>query len=655
MTRRRYVRWVLATCGLVVLGCSDTGTDPTIEPIGSIDVSPDPAMLSALEATQQFTATVRDTTGRALSGRAVTWSSSDGGVASISTEGIATAVGNGTTTITAAAEGVTGAASLTVAQATASVVVTLPNDTVHALLDTLRASVEALDASGHAMSVETVNWMSSDTAVAAIDSTGLITTRAPGATAISATAEGHTGETTLTVAPPTPSLDLLLASPFTTDVSVSHVDYDTLEVRVSDSVGSPLAGYTVEFDTGAELFKPHPIFLYYGRNSKVDTTDVDGIASAYIHAGTVAGDAFVAVTVAGFAVTDTLRTSTLPGPAGGISIAPLDTALYVGNTFRVRAQVTDQWGNPRSSDTVSFTSTAGVSVGADSAVTGLAYSRDTIVAEVNGFTDTAFVSVVPQGVAAAGYWISNVEQMHGVVLFELDGSRYDTLYMEPDGNPMGGGLVWAPDASRLAFTNYWLYTLDTLGTVSRLSSTIDMYDCAWPEYSRDGNWVYFSGDDDPDQGPGVRVWRMASDGSAVEAISTYQPAAAGVAKNPTPSPDGTQLAVGETPAHRLTVIDLALDSVLDDHTVIDFIPRWSPTDDVIAFHSDDGVYTVHPDGTALTPIVPRQPLRTGGLSWSPDGQWLIYRGTTITIVNATTGLELPLAFANHLVQPAWRP
>jgi hypothetical protein len=44
-----------------------------------------------------------------------------------------------------------------------------------------------------------------------------------------------------------------------------------------------------------------------------------------------------------------------------------------------------------------------------------------------------------------------------------------------------------------------------------------------------------------------------------------------------------------------------------------------------------------------------------GLSWSPDGEWLIYRAATITLVNATTGLELPLAFARYLIDPVWRP
>lgn len=62
----------------------------------------------------QFTATVRDAAGRVLTERTVTWSSSDSAVATVTALGLVMAVGAGAATITAAAEGITGASSITV-------------------------------------------------------------------------------------------------------------------------------------------------------------------------------------------------------------------------------------------------------------------------------------------------------------------------------------------------------------------------------------------------------------------------------------------------------------------------------------------------------------------------------------------------------------
>jgi Tol biopolymer transport system component len=225
--------------------------------------------------------------------------------------------------------------------------------------------------------------------------------------------------------------------------------------------------------------------------------------------------------------------------------------------------------------------------------------------------------------------------------------------VDPSPNYGLWGLTWSPDGSQLAFARGQVFVLDTLGTAQRLSSSITMVRSAWPEFSRDGAWVYFSGDDAVD-GPTSRVWRMAADGSTLEEITAWQPWSDGDYVVPTVSPDGTRLAITEAPAHRVSFVDLTTGGV-DDDTLIAFTPRWSPTDDVIAFASDSGLYTIGADSRELTQLLPWRPCVWCGLSWSPDGEWLIYRAATITLVNATTGLELPLAFARYLIDPVWRP
>jgi alpha-tubulin suppressor-like RCC1 family protein len=80
--------------------------------VGTIDVEPLEAEAEP-GATQQFVAVVRDLHGAVVTA-SVTWSSSDQAVATVDETGLATAIADGEATITAAAAGISGSATLTV-------------------------------------------------------------------------------------------------------------------------------------------------------------------------------------------------------------------------------------------------------------------------------------------------------------------------------------------------------------------------------------------------------------------------------------------------------------------------------------------------------------------------------------------------------------
>ncbi|GIW33092.1 Ig-like domain-containing protein [Meiothermus sp.] len=83
---------------------------PAIE---TIEVSPTTAT-KQVGHTQQFTAVAKDAGGNTISGVTFTWTSSDDGVATVNSSGLATAVAVGTATITASAGGKSGTATFTV-------------------------------------------------------------------------------------------------------------------------------------------------------------------------------------------------------------------------------------------------------------------------------------------------------------------------------------------------------------------------------------------------------------------------------------------------------------------------------------------------------------------------------------------------------------
>ncbi len=83
-------------------------------PIATVEIIP---LADTLEVgdTHQFTTVLRSESGTVLNDRAVTWNVDDDAVASVSANGLVTAVSPGVTTVTASSEGIAGSASINVA------------------------------------------------------------------------------------------------------------------------------------------------------------------------------------------------------------------------------------------------------------------------------------------------------------------------------------------------------------------------------------------------------------------------------------------------------------------------------------------------------------------------------------------------------------
>jgi cysteine-rich repeat protein len=189
-----------------VMGATDlTVTDAALV---SIDVQPDDPTV-ALGVDQQFTAigTFTDTTTQNITTQ-VTWGSSDDTVAQISnaagSEGLATTLATGTTTITATMGAISGSSDLTVSGATLVSIDVSPLDPSVSLgLDQqFTATGNFSDSTTQDLTTQ-VTWSSSDPTVAQISSAapteGLATTLATGTTMITATLGPISGSSDLTV------------------------------------------------------------------------------------------------------------------------------------------------------------------------------------------------------------------------------------------------------------------------------------------------------------------------------------------------------------------------------------------------------------------------------------------------------------------------
>ena len=163
--------------------------------VGGLRVEPTDAAAEPGD-TREFTAIVSDLHGNVMTAD-VTWASSNDAVATVNETGLATAVDEGVVTITAAAQRISGSATLTVDRIVATVEVQPPDAEVEPGV-TQEFTAILRDRHGVVISGE-VSWSSSNDAVAIVDVAGLATAIADGIATITATSEGKSGSAILTV------------------------------------------------------------------------------------------------------------------------------------------------------------------------------------------------------------------------------------------------------------------------------------------------------------------------------------------------------------------------------------------------------------------------------------------------------------------------
>src|SRR6266566_2823478 len=184
-------------------GMSDSATavvTAVAVPVASVVVLP-AAASAPVGGTVQFVAVPLDATGTALGGRIIVWASSNQAVANVNTSGVATAAATGSTTIAATSEGHSGTATLTVTAVTvpvASVTVSPASASVQAG-QAVQLTATPKDASGNPLTGRTVTWTSSNTSVATVNSSGLVSCVVAGSATITATSEGQSGTSAVTV------------------------------------------------------------------------------------------------------------------------------------------------------------------------------------------------------------------------------------------------------------------------------------------------------------------------------------------------------------------------------------------------------------------------------------------------------------------------
>ena len=183
----------LASCG----GGGESPTGPDVE-VASVTVSPEQLNLGVGE-TQQLTATPRDQSGAPLAGRSTTWASSEQTVASVSSTGLVTAIGEGSATITASSGGKSGSASVAVIFVPVASVSVVPGELTLLAGASQALTATLIDESGDPLTGRSIAWTTTEPLVATVSASGVVTAVGPGTATVVATSEGKSGNALLTV------------------------------------------------------------------------------------------------------------------------------------------------------------------------------------------------------------------------------------------------------------------------------------------------------------------------------------------------------------------------------------------------------------------------------------------------------------------------
>ena len=178
---------------------SSTVAITVMQSAGRIVLEPSSATLMSLGETVQLTASVLDDNGQPVSGAVVSWQSSDEGVATVSSQGLVTAVSNGTATITARSGSASSTVAVMVMQSAGRIVLEPSSATLMSLGETVQLSASVLDANGQAVEGAAISWSSSDEGVATVSSEGLVTAVSNGTATITARSGSASSPAAVTV------------------------------------------------------------------------------------------------------------------------------------------------------------------------------------------------------------------------------------------------------------------------------------------------------------------------------------------------------------------------------------------------------------------------------------------------------------------------
>jgi len=428
---------ILAGCGGGDSGPTNptpsTPTPPTPPPTPvatSIVVTPSSVTLAEIGATEQLTATVRDQNNNPMTGQTVSWTSSNTAVATVSGNGLVTAVSNGTTQITARSGNASGTSNITVAEPVPTrITITPSSQTLEAIGATAQLRATVRDQRNNVMSGQTITWSSGDETVATVSGTGLVTAVSNGMAEISAKSGSLSASAAITV-----------DSPVATSLAIEPAEY-TLE-----AIGATVQLAATVLDQRENAMMSDVTVTWSSGDESVATVDANGLVTAMdngmVEVTAQAGDAMgtAAITV-----------SQVPANISIEVDAEATTLTEIGQTLPLMVSVSDANDEPIAEPDVTWMSSdeAVVTVDEDGLVEAVGDGMAEVTAASGEVSDKVSVTVMVPVLEIEYVPWTGVRVAPGQLIFTLPGTVIGLPITACASTLLGGELK---DRPALGFT-----------------------------------------------------------------------------------------------------------------------------------------------------------------------------------------------------------
>ena len=340
----------------------------TPEPVATVTITPGRDTL-AVGTNRALTATLRDADGAVLTGRPVAWSVSNPEIASVSSQGVVTALAPGSVSVVGVSEGRVGQATIVVLARLANAITLTPGTSTLEVGGTVTLITQVTDPLGNVLPGRVVVYSSDNQAVAAVTSQGVVTALARGTARITATSDGRSTSAIVTVIDvPVATVQIL---PAAADVPLNTAR--ALSVQARSASGVVLSDRTVTWTSGAPA---------------IATVDASGVVS-----GVAAGVAVIAASVDGITGFSII---TVRAPiVATVNITPSAPELTVNQQLQLEATARTSGGVlvpgrtivwQSSNQQVAFVTSSGVLIGVNAGTA-------TITATTEGVSGTTSVIV----------------------------------------------------------------------------------------------------------------------------------------------------------------------------------------------------------------------------------------------------------------------
>ena len=336
---------------LLLTACSSDSVAPTPvppDPVARVVVSSTATEIQS-RATITFTASIQNAQGRTLSGRSVTWSTSDATLATVSADGVVTAgvVTSGTprpVVLSASSEGVSGTATISVLPAAVSRILLTPDSVIVAAGLTTRLVAFIKDSAGVTLTSRAVIWSSSNATIATVSDSGLVTTLAylGGSTrtlTITASSEGKSAVARLTVTPLPVSRIVLTPD----SVAVTAGRTTRLVASAKDSTGITVTDRPITWSSS---------------NATIATVSDSGLVTTLAYFGGSIRTLTITATSGGRSAAAQLTVT--PVPVARVTVTPASSSVAESDTLQMFAVATDSAGTVLTGRSFTWSTTSSI-------------------------------------------------------------------------------------------------------------------------------------------------------------------------------------------------------------------------------------------------------------------------------------------------------